>query len=147
MTKEDDDFQYWLFYMRDELDILLETLPKDVASQLDFSLESLKVLEKCILENFNSLEEMVNRKNVSILDRLARYLGETIRKSAGGEWGIQFTDPTDVYYHKPTISHKKYGTVCPLTLVTACTDRRKGTYLFDVATALKEWDKKSLKHT
>ena len=46
MISQGDRFQYWLIDMDNAIDRFLELLPKHIKGQLDYSLESLSVLER-----------------------------------------------------------------------------------------------------
>lgn len=133
-----DDFETWLFSMDEELDAFFSSLPANIIKKLDYSLDSLLELEALILKKFDSINSIMATENKLELDRLARYVGESIRKSVGGKWDIELDDPSDAFYRLPVMTHEKYGRECPVTLVTASTDRRKGDYIFKVANNKKK---------
>jgi UTP:GlnB (protein PII) uridylyltransferase len=139
-----DDFQLWIFNMDDELDRLKEDLPQELASKLDYSDESLKLVEAWILQRYASVEETKEKGEAQILDRLARYVGETIRKQVGGHWDIDLENEKNAYYALPVITgfEEKPTPVCPLTLVTASTARRTGTFISGVLENVKKKLKK-----
>lgn len=135
MTKTTrEDFEYWLADMYDALDRFLETLPKETRARLDFSPDSLDILEAWILDRYDNNKKMLEPNESHILDGIARYIGETFRNSLGGYWDIQLGDPRYVYYGLPILTgfSKKSNTECPLTLATASADRRNGKYLSTV---------------
>ena len=45
MTEIEEEFQHWLDYMDDALDEFTARLPDEVSGRLDYSVESLDVLE------------------------------------------------------------------------------------------------------
>ncbi|MFV0305049.1 MAG: hypothetical protein ACK5IC_06180 [Moheibacter sp.] len=56
-----DDFQYWLF----DIDGDIEELKSEINefSQLDFSVDSLNVIENWVLKNFKTKEELLEEDN------------------------------------------------------------------------------------
>src|SRR5215204_607295 len=99
-----DEFEYWLFDLADELDGFFETLPQQVRDQLDFSPESLDVLEKMILDRYPDTESMVTRYELKRVDDYGRYIGETFRRTIGGRWDINLDDPADILYGLPVVT-------------------------------------------
>lgn len=132
-----DDFEHWLFIMDDELTALFNLLPSDFTAKLDYSIESLIELESWILNRFDSLESVTAPENMLVLDYLSRYVGEVIRRTVGGKWDIELDDVDDAFYRLPVLVHEKYGRECPVTLVSASVDRRKGDYIYKVANVNK----------
>lgn len=133
-----DDFEHWLFVMDDELATLFSLLPANLSEKLDYSIESLIELESWILNSFDSLESVTSTENKLVLDYLSRYVGEVIRKTAGGKWDVELDDVDDAFYHLPVLVHEKYGRECPVTLVSASVDRRKGDYIYKIANVKKK---------
>lgn len=131
-----DDFEYWLFAMSDRLDDLFAQLPKEVSRSLDYTVVSLNTLEAWILEHYPSMAALLALEEKETLDALGSYIGETLRKQAGGKWDIDLTNPKNAYYLKPVIVQAGIFTECPLTLATACTDRRTGHYISGVVSYL-----------
>jgi hypothetical protein len=134
---ERDDFETWLFSIDDELEEFLQSVSTDFAEKLNYSLDSLLEIEAYILEQYDSIDEIMKASNKRALDRLSIYVGESIRKSIGGNWDIELDDSEDVFYKLPVLRHPKFGTECPLTLVTACIDRKKGDYIYKIANVKK----------
>ncbi len=134
LLEAEDDFEWWVMDMDDALDRFLDSLPPEIQESLDFSPRSLNVLEAWLLATYPHLESLLTPEQTLMLDGAARYIGETLRQAAGGHWSINLDDPMYVYFGLPIL--KKIGTsseiLCPLTLVTAATDRRTGTYLYGV---------------
>src|SRR5262249_35102032 len=124
-----DDFEGWLMFMDDTIQQLLDELPEDVAQQLDFTPESLVTLEKWLLSKYASAKAILQPSENWTLDRAARYVGETIRRTAGGVWGIELEKPDYAYYRLPEIRKEGGWVECPATLVTAAMDRRRGEFM------------------
>jgi len=143
-TLTNDDFQLWVFNMDDELDAFKATLPVELAKWLDYSVESLTLLEAWILNRYPTFEDTEKKEEAQVLDWLARYVGETFRKQIGGHWDIDLENKKNVYYGLPVITgfEEKPTPVCPLTLVTASTDRRTGDFISGVLERMKQRLKK-----
>lgn len=122
-----DDFDAWLVAMDDKLEQLMDELPVEVSEALDYSPASLSVLEGWLLQNFATMEAVVE-KDRYLLDRLSCYVGETYRRALGGQWTVDFSDPDNVFCGLPILVNDVGGHRCPLTLVTASLDRRRGNY-------------------
>lgn len=128
-------FNEWVNTMESAIEQFLKALPKETAEQLDFTLPSLSVMEKWLLERYDSLQAIMLPEEAFYLDRAARYVGETILKYAQGEWDIDLENPYAAYYQRPVIRTASWID-CPSTLVTASLDRRKGNYIQQVVSNL-----------
>ena len=126
-----EDFQYWLADMDDALERFFGVLPEQVRKRLDFSASSLDSLEQWILEKYPNPMAMVQPNEAKIVDGLARYVGETFRTIGAGRWDINLEDSNDAFFGIPVLIglNNLPSTHCPLTLVTASSDRRTGKYL------------------
>jgi hypothetical protein len=129
-----DDFESWLVDMDDAIERFVDGLPQEVAQRLDFTPGSLDALEKWILGRYESTDQMLAASEAAVIDGLARYIGETFRKTIGGRWGIRLDDPKYVFYGLPEIIgySDKPTSLCPISLATASADRRSGKYLSGV---------------
>ena len=123
-----DDFELWVFKMDDDLDEFLAQLPADVRRHLDFSPASLDVLEKWLLERYPSPQALQAPSEKYMLDGLARYIGETLRKQLGGHWSIDLDNPKNAFFGLPVLSGLRVPE-SPHSLAGAATQRRTGTYL------------------
>ncbi len=127
-----EQFDYFLF----EMDDSLAALRTDVAAlnqpellQLDYSFESLDRLERMyalVLEGKTSIQLEMDL----FVTRLARYIGETLRKQVGGKWNF-CQQPKDINYGKPCLTQipKLPKTYCfyPLVAVAGyCSSKRPG---------------------
>jgi hypothetical protein len=137
VTTKADVLESWLADMDDALNALLAEVPKPLAAYLDYSIDSLLPLESWILQRFETFDKAIRREAIPTIDRLGRYVGETIRKSIGGDWEIRTDDPDYAYHGMPQVSGRGLTAAeCPQTLVTAATDRRTGRYIFGVVSAM-----------
>lgn len=134
-----EHFEAWLIEMDDALSLLKNSLPIDIGCKLDFSAESLSVLEDWVLSKYASISETRPRTEVTTIDGLARYVGETFRHCLGGQWEIRLDDPKYVYYGIPQLKGLggRQFIVCPAVLVTAAIDRRRGDFWNMVLTNYK----------
>jgi hypothetical protein len=132
MAATRDDFEYWLCEMDNQLNLLLNNLPPNLSAQLDYSVGSLLILEEWLLANFAMLNDLLAESRKGQLDQISRYVGETFRKNVGGIWNINLKDKKDAYYRIPVVEKKGKWTECPVSLVTASADRRRGNYIASV---------------
>lgn len=126
-----DDFEFWLVVMDDALERFLAVLPPQIREKLDYSPSSLDALETWILDRYPSPQAMLERDQSRLVDGVARYIGETFRKTLGGYWDIRLDDPKFAFFALPILTgfEEKPTPFCPLTLATASADRRTGKYL------------------
>lgn len=122
-------FDSWLWDMPNALESFKNRMPKEIQGKLDFSLQSLDIVEKHLLDNYETIEQIKNEPSY-ILDGYAVYVGETFRNvlkdRQPNQWELMLEED-NVYYLLPVIKIRGY-TTCPLTLCTACIDRRWGNY-------------------
>jgi hypothetical protein len=130
-TQDDDQFQMWLMDMSDAIDRFRQSLPESVRTQMDMSPESLNVLEALVLERYPNVETIKKQSEAQAVDGMARYVGQTFRKHFGGKWMIELNDQKNVFYGLPQLAGMagQQTQMCPLTLVTASTDRRTGKFI------------------
>ena len=134
-----DDFQYWLFYMDDDLQAFMDRLSPDVRQKLDYSVESLDALEGWLLRRYQEPGELQRESELVIWDGAGRYIGETIRRNVGGKWRIVLDDPSHVFYRMPQLYDfgPKSTPQCPNYMATAALDRRTGTFIRGVVENMK----------
>ncbi len=96
--------------------------------RLDFSPESLDLVEAWILKTYTDMDAMLRPTESHRVNRVACYVGETFRKTLGGKWDIRLDDPSFAFHAMPLVTGAN-DPECPLTLVTAAADRRTGNYL------------------
>lgn len=125
-----EDFQEWIFYMSDKMDCFTEEFAKEQGLTLDYSMESLDVLEVWILDHFDDAKELIAEGQ--LLDYLTIYIGETFRKYIGGKWFIDLENKKNAYFSMPVLTNPSYKGVVyktPMTYATACISRKKGNYI------------------
>ena len=129
--KSRENFEYWLASMDEFLEEFATEFSEEEQNLLDYSAESLEIVEKWILSNYKDTAAMLKASESQRINQVACYVGETFRKSKGGKWDIQLDDPAFAFYALPVLTGT-YDSECPLTLVTATADRRTGSYLRQV---------------
>src|SRR5690606_13509667 len=88
MTQDEEDFQHWLDYMDDGIEEFFAMLPAQVRDRLDYSIDSLDVLEAWLLERYPNPDAAVQTSETLYLDGAARYIGETFHKIIGACWQV-----------------------------------------------------------
>lgn len=138
-TTTRDDFEYWLADMDDALERFLDSLPAQLRGELDYSIASLDPLEQWILDRYASTKAMLEPTESGVVDGLARYIGETLRKQVGGHWDIRLDDPKYAFYGLPELTGfgARSTPEAPITLATAAADRRTGHYIRKIAEAMQ----------
>jgi hypothetical protein len=130
---EFDQFQVWLMEMDDAIRRFIEPAPPGVPAQLDFSDASLNAVESWVLSKYAKPQDIRSRSEAQFHDGAARYIGEVFRMRTFSKWTLDLSDPKALNYGVPALTGGKLAIgLCPLTLVTACIDRRKGDYLWTI---------------
>ncbi|WP_122888065.1 hypothetical protein [Burkholderia pseudomallei] len=131
MTNDDDHFQVWLMDMSDAIERFRDSIAVGVAIRLDFSPESLSVIEEFALVSYPTIDDIKKQVEARVVDGMARYVGEVFRKHFGGKWIIDFADRRNAFYGLPQLAGMagQRTQTCPLTLVTASVDRRTGKFI------------------
>ncbi|TWB22779.1 hypothetical protein FBZ89_103409 [Nitrospirillum amazonense] len=131
MAADDDQFQVWLMDMEDAIGRFLQSIPTETAARLDYSPESLDVIERHALGTYATIDDIKKRSEAKTIDGMARYVGQVFRKHFGGSWIIDVSDRKNTFHGLPQLSGMKGQRTasCPLTLVTASTDRRTGRFI------------------
>ncbi|MBD1823644.1 hypothetical protein H6F51_14240 [Cyanobacteria bacterium FACHB-DQ100] len=126
-----DDFDQWIFLMDDALEEFFQSLPAELRGKLDHSISSLDVIEGWILSKYRTIQEIQAPGEATVLDGLARYVGETFRKNLGGYWDIDLKNEKSIYFNFPVITgYKENSTPIGIhSLVTASIDRRTGEFI------------------
>ena len=127
--------------MDDALESFFKNIPPSLSEKLDYSVGSLNFIEEWILSRYASINDVKKHEESEIFNGVVMYIGETFRKNLGGKWIIDFSNPADYCFGLPQLKFQ-YGIppTCPMRLVTASIDRKKGTF---ISTILKNQLKKS----
>nr|MDQ2731634.1 hypothetical protein [Armatimonadota bacterium] len=99
--------------------------------RLDYSSESLNVLEAWILDRYQTIGAMMDRYELTRTDDIGRYIGEVFRKHLGGKWDVELGNPRKAFFELPYLqgTEEHLYVDCPLTIGTAAVDRRTGTFI------------------
>ncbi|MFA0963998.1 hypothetical protein AB9P05_19480 [Roseivirga sp. BDSF3-8] len=123
-----EDFEFWITFLPDKISELKNVLPKDISDKLDFSDDSLVVLEGYLLSTFN-YEDITKNENKNLVDCLAAYVGSTLKKSwEQSYWDIELDDEKQLYFGVPVLKFKEkvLPPVSPYHTITTAMDRKKG---------------------
>jgi hypothetical protein len=129
--KRKEDFEAWITFIPDEVIELKKMLPTEVSEMLDYSEKSLEVIEKYLLQNYSS-ENFIIEENKILIDRLARYIGSTFRRSLPNSyWDIELDNEKDAFFTLPVIKVKdsKLAPFSPHSLITTLLARKRGNFL------------------
>jgi len=126
--------------MADAIERFRQSLPESVRERLDFSPESLNVIEALVLGEYSSPEQLQKHGDVALIDGMARYVGQVFRQHFGGKWFIDYGDPKRAFYGLPQLRDMagRRTQQCPITLVTASADRRTGKFIKTVFDGYQE---------
>lgn len=114
LQNKEENYTWWLSIMTDEMP-RLSILPKEVRDHLNYSLESLDVIERYIGLNY-TVEELKQGKNRFARDLFARYIGETFRKNLSElYWSFESEDEGHKYYGIPVLSSLNGEEIPPMT--------------------------------
>lgn len=126
-----DNFENWLIFMEEGLRQFYAHLPIELAEQLDFTPESLPVLEAWLLAKYPSAQAALDPGHANIMDGIARYIGETFRQNLGGQWDIELGNPNQPFAGVPVITgfDGEISPVCPLAVAAVVPNERTGVVL------------------
>lgn len=128
---ERDRFEVWLIDMDDALARFFGMISPMIVERLDYAPQSLTVIEGILLDRYASIHSVRPASESRFADGAARYVGEVFRKGLGGKWSIELEDKKNVFYGRPQLIGMRGQRIqiSPLSLVTACLDRRTGKYI------------------
>lgn len=89
MSGADDPLGEWRRQIFFRLMYLEDVALADRDVDLDFTVESLRVVERAALERFDADAAESGLPDWSLVEAVATYLGETLMRLAGGAWGWQ----------------------------------------------------------
>jgi hypothetical protein len=138
LNGKEDNYTWWLNIMPDEMP-RLSILPKIVRDRLDYSLDSLDLIEDYIRENY-SAEELKEKKNRYARDLFARYIGETFRKNISELfWSFVSDNEQDEYFGIPVLASIGGGVppMTPTLWVTELISQRESHFLRSRVKSLK----------
>lgn len=121
-----EEFQYWLARNED----LREELEQMMGAELGIDPASVDAVEAFLLKRFPDPASALRLDARGIIDAASRQVGLVLLLNVdSAEWAINLEDKKRIYYQLPLIRFGNGDEECPLALVTACLDRRRGDYL------------------
>ena len=103
---------------------MFERLAEDVATQLDFSPPSLRVLGNYLVETYPTLDALEHDDNLDLFWGLSTYAFEVFRRGLALEARLPLYDPQSQYFGMPVLYRGTGPDVCPFDLVTFAVIRR-----------------------
>lgn len=127
----EEKFRTWVSTIDQVVDQWIETLPDTVRTRLDFTPESLTVLEQYLLERFESPMDAYNSENSSTIDSASGYIGKVyLANFAIAEWcPSSSTDPSMLF---PQICFGASGSLVPFLHIPPLLNFRTGEGLITV---------------
>lgn len=127
LNERDDQFHWWITCIPDKIIELKRKVPVEISVQMNYSIESLDILEGYTLNNY-SLDELKNEKQ--FWDSLASYVGVVYEKNVkGSRWSIEIENEKDIFFNMPILKVENKFNFQPHSYVTAMLDRKKGNFL------------------
>lgn len=128
-------FEEWLGFMPEALENWMKELTPELRKQLDYSIDSLAILEEWLVQEFPDARSALTGENFLIGDGAARYVGETFRHNFGGTWGMDVHDPNSLVFGTPSMRGFPKGgpPIAPLRLVSNALQERTGRYFAFIA--------------
>ena len=90
--KSREDFEYWLATIDAFLAEFKVEFPAADRGKLDFSPESLDVVEAWILSTYADTDDMLKSSESRRVNGVACYVGEVFRKRGNGKWTVNLED-------------------------------------------------------
>jgi len=136
MTEEEknikrENFIEWTTFIEDRVDEWAKNIPEDITSLLDYSPESLNVIEAYILSNFDK-DSVSDIKNKNAVDAVISYYGETLRRNLPeSTWFLDLEDESNIYFNLPSIKTPVAFPISPYSLIKRIINKNSGTFLRD----------------
>jgi len=129
LKKRKEIFAEWLTFIGDRVKKWKKILPEEISKQLNWSPESLLIIEQYLLNNFK-LADQNNKDKREALDAIVSYTGEVFKKHIPETvWKIDVEDPTNIFYNLPYLVFKLGVPVCPHHLIQDALTNRTGSEL------------------
>jgi|GEM_PF-169706 len=122
------EYEFWIFDFGFILDYFLLTFERPIRDKLDFSLESLDVLEALLLERYPNADCANDRYQMLWLEDAARYVGKVTWKNIGGLWYVEMAKKDSPDFQLPVIKIED-KMINPKTLVIDALRERTGNYI------------------
>jgi hypothetical protein len=123
----EEDYHWWITCIPDSLDFLEKFLPTKIYQQLDYSVESLGIIGKYLIDNYTIESLMLDVKK---WDAFASYVGVVYEKKVPtSKWRVELDDDKNVYYGVPALRTKGNTNFYPKYEITAMLDRKRPDFL------------------
>lgn len=135
------EFKYWLAETEPITEYFIEAFYQEFGERLDYSPESLLVLERGILEKYSGPELISERYVTTWGEDAGRYIGEVFRKELNGYWDLIYRESShnNGYFRVPIVRFDDSGrSTCPRYTASATIDRRKGDYIYKIFRNIRE---------
>ena len=122
----------WITFIDDRVNEWKATIPTGIAAQLDWSVESLSVLEKYILNTYQ-FETAYVSENKQDIDAIASYIGEVYRKHIpNATWYMELDIKTDIDFGRPVVRTGIGAAFSPYPMVLNVLYEKKGQLLIEL---------------
>ena len=126
-----ENFIEWTTFIEDRVNNWTLNAPKKLVDALDYSPESLKVIEQYILEKYTK-ETLGKPENKTAIDAIISYYSEVfMRNFPNSIWHIELEDENSVDFNLPCIKTPIGTLVNPYYLIKRVMAKNKGTFLYD----------------
>lgn len=134
-------FIEWLTFIEDRVNEWKETIPTELAERLDWTPDSLPLIEKYAIENFTVADQESKTKRIA-LDAIVSYVGDVIRKNIPETtWKIDLDDKTNIYYNLPYLVFKLGAPLSPHHLLQDALKESTGNEFVQMFEIMyKEWE-------
>ncbi|MBA3871388.1 MAG: hypothetical protein H0X30_19775 [Anaerolineae bacterium] len=127
-----DRFEQWHEIVSDNIQHFFSTTPESISTKLDYSMDSLNVLGKWLIEQYPYPDPSSEKKQngqIGIHNGLSYYVGEVYRKYLEGHWNVHFKElePDYEYGEEPVIEGFHHDVaLCPYKVVLLTLLRNDG---------------------
>ncbi len=126
-----DIFDGWLTFMDEYIEDFKSQLPKEVSAKINYTSDSLDVVENWILGQYATPKLLFAEKQNTPLSGIVCYVGETFRINLNGIWQLHSREPNHPFDGLPVIegfSNNRIS-ICPSNLLAESIKKRVGWYM------------------
>ncbi len=126
-----DIFDGWLTFMDNYIEDFKSQLPKQVSEKMDYSSDSLDVVESWILGQYSTPELLFAEKQNTPINGIICYVGETFRINLSGIWQLHSEELDHPFNGLPIVEGFSNTplSICPSNLIAETIQRRVGWYM------------------
>jgi hypothetical protein len=123
----EDSFHWWVTCIPDNIEKLNYLIPKSVNLKLDYSIDSLDIIGRYLVEA-ETLESIQKKKD--LWDSLASYIGVVYEKKLPtAKWRVELEDEKNIYYGIPALRTEVMTNFIPHYEITTMLDRKRPDFL------------------